>query len=251
MSRWRAALALIAGAGYLAASALAAEPAAGAKDERIRVQFVARYQTVLSSELAAKITQLPFREGDTFRAGQMLVTFDCDLYRAQLNKAQASAQAARETLAVSQRLEQLDSIGALELAQARARVKEAEAEAAAMHVTVDKCSLAAPFAGRIAKLRVEPYQFVSPGKPLLDILDTRHLEVQMIVPSKWLVWLKIGSRLDVNVDELGRDYRARVIRLGARIDPVSQSISLAARVNGEHTELLPGMSGWATFEHRR
>ena len=218
------------------------------KDGRVRVQLVAFQQTVLSSELSAKIASLPFREGDTFRAGQVLVSFDCSLFRAELNKAEASAEAARQTLKVDQRLAQLNSIGALDVDLAASKVKETEAEAGAMRATVDKCTLPAPFAGRVAKLDAQPYEFVAPGKPLLEILDTRRLELQMIVPSNWLSWLKVGGRFDVKVDELGRDYAAHVVRIGARIDPVSQSISVAGEVEGNHPELLPGMSGAAAFK---
>ena len=217
------------------------------KDGHIRVQLVAYQQSVLSSELSAKIAAMPFREGDTFREGQTLVSFDCGLFRAQLNKAEASADAARQTLKVDQRLAQLNSIGALDVDLAAAKVRETEAEAGAMRATVGKCSLAAPFPGRVAKLDAQAYEFVSPGKPLLEILDTRHLELQMIVPSKWLSWLKPGAHFTVMVDELGKEYNAHIVRVGARIDPVSQSISLAGEVDGAHAELLPGMSGGASF----
>lgn len=237
----------------LAASMILSPVAAFAADDpatdgRIRVQFAARQQTVLSSELSARIASLSLREGDAFTKGQTLVTFDCGLFRAQLNKAEASAEVARQTLKVSRRLAELNSIGSLEVDQAAAKVKETEAEAAAMRTTVSKCTLAAPFSGRVAKMHAEPYQFVSPGKPLLEILDTRRLELQMIVPSRWLAWLKTGNRFTVRVEELDREYSGRVVRKGARIDPVSQSISLAGEVDGDHPELLPGMSGWATFK---
>ncbi|HEX8957445.1 MAG TPA: efflux RND transporter periplasmic adaptor subunit [Burkholderiaceae bacterium] len=217
------------------------------KDGNIRVQFVPYSQTILSSELSAKIAAMPLREGDTFHAGQTLISFDCSLFRAQLNKAEASAEAARQTLKTNQRLAQLNSIGALDVDLAAAKVKETEAEAAAMRATVGKCAIAAPFTGRVAKLDAQAYEFVAPGKPIMEILDTRHLELQMIVPSKWLAWLKVGSHFTVKVDELGREFPAHVVRLGARIDPVSQSISLAGEADGNHPELLPGMSGAASF----
>lgn len=220
-------------------------------DDRIRVQFAARQQTVLSSELSAKIATLKLREGDSFQAGQPLVTFDCGLFRAQLAKHEASAEAARQTLKVNQRLAELQSVGSLEVDQAVARVKETEAEVAAMRTTVSKCTLAAPFSGRVAKVHAEPHQFVAPGNPLLEILDTRRLELQMIVPSRWLAWLKPGQRFTVKVEELDREYTGRVIRTGARIDPISQSISLAGEVEGNHPELLPGMSGWASFKREK
>ena len=242
----------------LALVALAAAPAWAAPatpgpmstdaEGRIRVQFTARQQTVLSAEVAARIASLPFREGDAFKAGQSLATFDCALYRAQLNKAEASAEGARQTLKVNRRLAELNSMGTLEVEQAAARQKEAEAEAAAMRVTVSKCSLPAPFAGRVARLSAEAHQFVQPGKPILEVIDNHKLEIQMIAPSKWLAWLKKGGHFSVKVDELDKNYPSHVIRLGARIDPVSQSISVVGEVDGEHAELLPGMSGWATVK---
>jgi len=224
-----------------------ASPEAG-NDGRIRAQFVASRKAVLSSEIAANISRLSFREGDSFKAGQTLIDFDCALFRAALAKAEATAGVARQTLKVSRRLAELNSIGQLEVAQAAARTREAEAEATAMRVTVGKCTLNAPFAGRIASLQVAAHEFVSPGKPLMEILDTRQLELQMIVPSRWLAWLKKDSPLTVQVDELGRAYTAKVVRLGARIDPVSQTISVVAKVQGNPPELLPGMSGWAVVK---
>jgi len=220
----------------------------GSRDNHIRVQFVPYQQSVLSSELSAKIASMPLRDGDTFHAGQVLISFDCSLFRAQLNKAEASAQAARQTLKVDQRLAQLNSIGVLDVDLAAAKVKETEAEAGAMRAMVSKCSLVAPFNGRVAKLDAQAFEYVAPGKPLIEIIDTRRLELQMIVPSKWLAWLKVGSHFQVKVDELDREYTARIVRLGARIDPVSQTISLAGEVEGSHPELLPGMSGAASFK---
>jgi RND family efflux transporter MFP subunit len=205
---------------------------------------------VLSSEIAAKISSLPFREGESFRAGQTLVAFDCALFRASLSKAEATAEAARQTLKVNQRLAELNSIGNLEVEQAAAKVKEAEAETVAMRVTVDKCVLAAPYSGSVGELKVALHEFVAPGKPLMEILDTRRLELHMIVPSRWLAWLKKGTGFSVRVDELDRQYRARVIRLGARIDPVSQTLPIVGEVEGSHPELLPGMSGWAALKAR-
>lgn len=220
------------------------------KDGRVRAQFIAREKAVLSSEISANISSLPFREGSTFQAGQILVGFDCALYRASLAKAEASAEAARQTLKVDRRLAELNSIGSLEVDQAAAKVKEAEAEAGAMRVTVSKCTLVAPFSGSVAKLGVAAHEYVSTGKPLMEILNNRQLELHMIVPSRWLAWLKKGNRFNVKVDELDKDFPARVVRLGAGIDPVSQTISVVGEVQGPHPELLPGMSGWAMLKQQ-
>ncbi len=223
----------------------------GSLDGRIRVQLTPFQQTTLSSEIAANISRLPLREGEVFRETQQLIEFDCSLLNAQLNKAEASAEAASQALKVSKRLAELNSISSLEVDQAIARVKETEAEAESMRVNVSKCILKAPYTGRIAKLHVDAFQYVTPGKPLMDIIDTSRLEIRLIVPSRWLSWLKPGNRFTVQIDEMGRSYQARIVRIGARIDPMSQSIPLTGEIVGAHEELLPGMSGWAGFSKVR
>jgi RND family efflux transporter MFP subunit len=227
------------------ARAQESEPADAAG--RIRTQLVARHDVEISSEVAAKIDRLPLKEGDAFAKGDLLVAFDCSLYRAQLAKAEATAAAARREQEVTGKLAALHSAGALDVAQAQARAKEAAADAAYMRTTVGKCAIRAPFAGRVAKREAAPFEYVTPGKPLLEILDTGALEVKLIVPSRWLAWLRPGAKFTVHVDELDADYPAQVVRLGASIDPVSQTVGVSGRILDAHPELLPGMSGWASF----
>ncbi|OWT80566.1 MULTISPECIES: efflux RND transporter periplasmic adaptor subunit [unclassified Achromobacter] len=228
----------------------AVPPAPAAEDDRIRIQLVSRDQVDISSEIPAKIATLPLRDGDAFKAGQTLVTFDCSLYNAQLRKSQAEAGAAGDLLRVNQRLAQLHSVGELEVQQAAAKAKATNAEVAYMQATVSKCAIAAPFDGRVSKRMAAPQQFAEPGKPVLTLIDTSRLELKMIVPSKWLAWLKPGHKLEVQVDEVGKTYPAQVARIGAKVDPVTQTVDVTAEITGSMPDLLPGMSGWATFASR-
>lgn len=221
------------------------------KDGRIRTQLSSRNAVTISSEVAGRIATLSLREGDAFRAGQLLVGFDCSLYQSQLRKAEASIEAAHALVQSNQRLAELNSIGKFEVEQAQARLKEAQAEASTARTVVSRCGIAAPFSGRVAKRHVAAHQYVSSGTPLLDILETGQLEVQMIVPSKWLAWLKPGVPFTVEVEELGKSFPAKVQRLGAQIDPVSQTLPVVGVIDGQPPALLPGMSGWAVYPQRK
>ena len=61
--------------------------------------------------------------------------------------------------------------------------------------------------------------------------------------SSWLRWLREGQTLRVAIDETRRTYPARFTRIGARVDPVSQSVKVVATIDGRFPELMPGMSG--------
>jgi hypothetical protein len=64
-----------------------------------------------------------------------------------------------------------------------------------------------------------------------------------MVPSRWLVWFKPNYGFQVHIDDTGKNYPVKLLRLGAKVDPVSQSIKAIAVIDGNFPELLAGMSG--------
>ena len=226
---------------------LSKAPAADAKPaqdrQEIRAQLLPRRYTTIAAEIGAKINSLPVAEGSAFRAGQMLVSFDCTLQQAQLQKAQAELDGAAQTLKSNQRLAELNSVGQLELDLSRSAVGKAKAEVGANQAVLGKCGVAAPFAGRVAEQKVREQQYVQPGQALLDIIDDSVLELEFLVPSHWLNWLRVGGKFQVQIDETRKSYPAKFIRIGARVDPVSQSVKVAAAIDGKFPELIAGMSG--------
>jgi len=209
----------------------------------IRAQLAPRRYTTLAAEIGAKIDRLPVPEGGSFKQGQSLIQFDCSLQQAQYDKARAAMGAAEKTLQANQRLAELNSAGKLELDISAAEVQKARAEVAAGSALLGKCRVPAPYPGRIAEQRVREQQYVQPGQALLDIIDDSALELEFIVPSLWLGWLKPGAAFQVHIDETGKTYPAKVQRIGARVDPVSQSIKINAVVDGKFPDLVAGMSG--------
>lgn len=227
---------------------VAAPTATGANEPReIRAQLSPRRFTTLAAEIGAKISRLPVGEGGTFRAGQVLVQFDCALQRAQLEKARAVLAGSEKTFTANRRLAELNSIGRVEVELSEAEVIKNRAEVSATATMLAKCSIAAPFSGRIAEQKAREEQYVQPGQALLEIIDDSVLELEFIVPSRWLAWLKPGHTFKVAIDEVGKTFPAKVQRIGARVDPVSQSVKLTATIDGRFPELVAGMSGRVTM----
>jgi RND family efflux transporter MFP subunit len=225
------------------AAAATPQPATTPDPREIRAQLSPRRYTTLAAEIGAKISQLPVPEGGAFRAGQTLVQFDCAMQRAQLDRAKAVLDGAEKTYAANKRLAELNSVGKMELELAQSEVQKDRADVNAMAAVLGKCVVPAPFSGRVAEQKVREQQYVQPGQALLDIIDDSSLELEFIVPSRWLAWLKPGYPFTVAIDEAGKSYPAKVLRIGARVDPVSQSVKLVATINGHFPELVAGMSG--------
>lgn len=214
----------------------------------IRAQLTPKYSTTLSAEISSAVKELGVREGGRFKKGELLVAFDCSIQQAQLQKALATVEGASKSYEVNARLSELESVSALDVEVAKAKLGEAKADIALTRAALSKCRILAPFSGRVETLPVHQYQYLKVGDPIMAIIDDSQLELKLIVPSAWLRWLKVGLVFQVHLDELNRDYPAKIDTLGASIDPVSQTLPLVAHITGEHAELLSGMSGKALFE---
>ncbi|PLX81157.1 MAG: efflux transporter periplasmic adaptor subunit [Desulfuromonas sp.] len=217
----------------------------GTGSEAVRLQLVAPQSVTLSSELSGRIAELPLRPGDAFKKGAQLLAFDCRLHQARWDKAAAERKQASATHEVNIQLDRLGSVSTLELDVSSARLAVAQAELDIMTTLLDRCTINAPFSGRIAEVHVKQHQYIGEGEKVLDILNDRQLEIEMILPSLWLQWLKPGQPFPFRVDETGRDYQARVSRIAPQVDAVSQTVKVFATLDRPSAELRAGMSGTA------
>jgi membrane fusion protein, multidrug efflux system len=234
----------------VAAFAMLAEPSAGraqATGLEARGLLEARSEAVLAAEIQARIEAMPFRDGQRFAAGEVLVRFACDLYQAQLDASAAARNAAARQLEHNRRLAALNSIGEFEVRLAQANLAEADAQVAVGRAMVERCTLHAPFAGRVVRRRAHPHESVAVGAPLLEVVDEASPTIRLLLPSRELATLRRGSPFLFTVDETGARYRAEVTEIGARIDPASQMIVLIGAFTEPTEGLLAGMSGTAAF----
>jgi RND family efflux transporter MFP subunit len=221
---------------------------AGGSEEEIRGLVEARNETVLSSQIEGRILRLRFEPGEAFRNGDALVEFDCAMHQARLAAARAGLRGARKTHENNQELARLGAISTLDVELSEAEVEKRTAEVEVAQVHVSRCTIRAPYDGRVVERVVNEHESVSANQELLRILDDSRLEIVLIVPSAWLTWLEPGAPFEFRVDETGRSYPAAVARVGARVDPVSQTVRLEAVFPGDPNDVLAGMSGAAHFE---
>jgi len=224
------------------------KPASSAAElSTIRGVVRATAQATLASQVQGQISQLPFKEGQRFRKGALLVALDCSKYEAELASAQAEYRGRRKTYENNLRLAKHGSVGTLELDVSQAEAEKAFAAVSAAQVNVKGCTVRAPFPGRVVKMIVNEHENVFPNDQLISLLDDSLLEIALILPSKSLAWLKVGTPFEYAVDETGLRYPAVVQDIGANVDPASQTVKVKGLFRTQPDNVLAGMSGTASF----
>ncbi len=217
-------------------------------DNQARGVVRAVNEATLSSNMLGQIIKMPFSEGSAFKKGDLLVEFNCDRGQAELRAAEAAMQVEEKTVETNQELERFNSVGKFDVLISVSKLNKAKAEVEALQAQIKQCKVFAPFSGRVTERMTHLYESVSVSEPLLRIIDTTTLELDLIVPSKWLQWLKPGTAFTFQVDETGQTLSAVVDRLLPSVDPVSKTVKIIGRFAANRGGVaIPGMSGTATF----
>ncbi|MGE8566051.1 multidrug resistance protein MdtN [compost metagenome] len=205
-------------------------------------------EATLSSSVSEKILSMPLREGERFKQGDVLVSFDCRRLEAELRAARAGAAVEARNAKVQSELLRMAATGRADADIARFKHQERQAQADVIQQRMVDCKVVAPYAGSVVETLARLDETPPANEKLISIVSDGPMELHMVVPSKWLAWLKEGSDLDFIVDETGDVLPAKVTRVSAAVDAVSQTIKVVARVEQAPVGVLPGMSGRATLE---
>lgn len=251
-ARWRWFAAAFVCATLAAVSGVSAADADAVEDRPLafapRGVVVAISRAALSTDLAVPALEVAFREGERFRQGDTLVRFDCRRHEAELRAAEATHREMSLTLQNNVYLKRRRAIGQHDVEIAEARVKKAKAEVDAIRARLTQCTVEAPFDGTVSELGLFAFETAPTGRPFMRIMSNAALEIEVIVLSRWLTWLKPGEPFAFEVDELGETIMARVVRVSGAVDPVSQTVKLYATVARGLEGLRAGMSGTAHFK---
>ena len=205
-------------------------------------------RAVISSEISGRILEIRFKAGEHFGKGDLLVKFDCALYLAELEAAKAKFEAEEKRYENNKKLLALNAISDIEVDLSKAEMEMARADMKIKDIVSTHCFIKAPYNGRVIDVIANEHESVLADQELMSILNDELLEIELIVPSNWLVKIKQGEQFVFSVDETRKEYPAEVVQVGAIVDPVSQTVRLRGKFTENVKDVLSGMSGTAIFK---
>ncbi len=197
-------------------------------------------EAIISSEISARILVMPFREGEIFKAGDVLVSFDCEAINANLAGAQAELRAAVIALDSAREMARMKAAGLRDVETAEARRDRSSADVDAAAARAKGCEVRAPFSGAVVERNANPHEVISPSTPLMRIVDRERLEIELIVSSSMLPLLTPGTLFNFRVDDTRINYQARIVRLGSVVEPASQTVKVFGSFDTDQSDILHG-----------
>jgi membrane fusion protein (multidrug efflux system) len=183
------------------------------------------------------------------RLDQGIVTATLQQAEAQVENAEATLELAQDNFNRQEPLYRDSIISALEfqnvrtqLNQANAALRQAQALRAQAQEQVNNTVIKAPFSGTIEEHLVEQGEQVSPGVPVLRIVDTRRVRVTVGVPERYAGDIEVGTQVWISFKAYQNETRdGRVTFAGSAINPSNRTFPVEIEVENTEGRLKPEM----------
>lgn len=216
-------------------------------------------QAAVKARVAGEVREVLVREGETVKAGQVLVRMDEADYRARLAQADGALLAARGQRDIAAKSREnnralLDrgfiSKNAYDTAASQYDIAEANVNAARGGLDVSRKALGdtvirAPIAGMVASRSVQPGEKVSADNKLLDVVDLARMEMEVAVPTSDIIAIAPGQEVTVKFEGMPQPMPASVVRINPATQAGSRSIMTYLQLDNPQNRLRAGMFGEA------
>jgi len=195
------------------------------RDGRVRADVVQ-----VAPDVSGLVTRVEAVNDQTVKAGQPLFYVDRERYALALRQADANVAAARATLAQARReLVRNRTLGELVAAesteqsaskveQAQAALAQADAARDVARLNLERTVVYAPTDGFLSDLTLRTGDYVTAGKPVLALIDSRSFRVEGYFEETKLSGLRIGMPVSVRVMGEAQPLKGHIQSIAAGIE---------------------------------
>ena len=216
----------------------------------------------LSPRVAGLVAKADAEMGFTAQEGELLVSLDDTLARMDLREKELNLDAARAELAnAKRRYQEAVELGDANFPRSERENRETTYRMAEIAVNrmetmvetqreiVERHRIIAPFDGVVIEKQAEVGEWVQTGNPVLRIVDTGNLRLDIQVPEKQLALISKSKTVSVTIAAVpGGSFAAHIEARSPQIDPQTRTFQVRILLDNPSTLVQPGMSAEAVFK---
>lgn len=197
---------------------------------------------IVSSEIAGRVAEILFKEGQQVAAGALLLKLDGSLTQAELDDARARLDLAESNYNRTSVLAKSGNATQRANDEAFAGLATARATLSLIQARFDKLSILAPFPGVLGIRRISVGAYLSPGASIVNLEKIDALKVDFKVPELYLARVAVGQTIELTVDALpGRVFTGTIYAIDPMVDVNGRALTIRARLPNPDLILRPGL----------
>jgi len=195
----------------------------------------------VSAEIPGRLVGVYVDDGDKVRKGQLIAKLDVSDISNKMEELKKSYELAQDVYERQKRLWDQNIGSEMQYLSAKNNKERLEKAIASIKHQLSKANIYAPAYGVIDSKRVEPGEIVSPGYPLMLILNTRKIKVIADAPESYLKSVKQGDIINIKFPAINYETKNKISRIGSTINPANRTFAIEVKMNNPKNMLKPNL----------
>jgi len=192
-------------------------------------QTLAKRKITLKAETSGTVKSIQIDRGELVKPGAKLLQLAVDIRDARLVEAKSLLLEREAQYAAAKSLKQEGFQAEIEIAKAKAELDSAKSMVTMAELELERINVEAPISGIVNTRMVEIGDYVSPGDPLLVIVDLNPIRIVGQVSERYLGQIQVGKvgeirLLDNTIIKASVSYVGSVASENTRTFPVEMEI---------------------------
>jgi len=188
------------------------------------------------------VEKIYFESGDLVEQGQLLAELNARKEVARVQQLKFSLDEAKRQLERVSELRRGNAASQQQFDEQQVRVNGLQADLEVAEATLREMKIHAPFSGRVGIREISAGSLVSPGDVFTTLDDIKPIKVDFSVPERYFASIAVDQEVITRSRAYpGEQFVGRISSIDSRVDPVTRSVKVRAKIDNDDERLRPGM----------
>lgn len=197
---------------------------------------------IINAEYSGTLLSVLVKEGQKVKKGQLLAKIDDGGLSAQLSQLQVQADLAQTTFERQKRLWDQKIGSEIQFLQAKTQYESVQNSVSQLRSQLSKTNITAPFSGTIDEIITQQGTNISPGSPIMRIVNLDNMYIDVEVPERYISNIKEGTTVNINFPVLQDTVQSKVAQVSNYINPSNRSFKIQVDVDNRGGLVKPNLT---------
>ncbi|MDO4230339.1 MAG: efflux RND transporter periplasmic adaptor subunit [Capnocytophaga sp.] len=196
----------------------------------------------LNAEYGGVLQRIHVSKGQHVKQGQLLASIEDGGISQQLSQLKIQAELAKTTFERQARLWENKIGSEIQYLQAKSAYESQQSAVEQMQRQVAKASIYAPFAGVIDDIITDKGVVVSPGMPIIRLVNLSNMYLEAEVPEQYITHVRKGTQAKVDISVLNTQLDTKISQVANFINPDNRSFRIEIQLPNQQGLIKPNMT---------
>lgn len=197
---------------------------------------------LLNAEMGGVLEKIHVNKGQQVKKGQLLASIEDGGISQQLSQLKIQTELAKTTFERQANLWEQKIGSEIQYLQAKSAYESQKSAVEQMQRQAAKARIYAPFSGIVDDVITDMGSVVSPGMPILRLVNLSDMYLEAEVPEQYIADVKKGTQAKVDISVLNEQLDTKVALVSNFINPANRSFRIEVKLPNPKREIKPNMT---------